>query len=223
MNTRARVILSIALLSTGLIAHAALERAATIDRPKLNQPLASLPLVIGDWVGSDEPIAADIVERAQTDEYINRMYENQKNPGQKVSLWINYSNTGLNLRHSPEVCLPSSGWERIESMQETAELKDGSETGVPISILAYSKDSAVQRLGFWYYIFGEGSLHKAIRGLPITSRSSHGRTTRGSSMTIEIFRPQEEGQNKLMTDFAQNLLKELEPILPTERDTYHRP
>jgi hypothetical protein len=26
-----------------------------------------------------------------------------------------------------------------------------------------------------------------------------------------------------MTDFAQNLLKELEPILPTERDTYHRP
>ncbi|MCY2934578.1 MAG: EpsI family protein [Planctomycetota bacterium] len=223
MKPRARVILSIAMLSSGLIAHAALERAARIDRPKLNQPLASLPMVIGDWLGSDEPIAEDVVERAQTDEYINRIYENQSSPGQKVSLWINYSNTGLNLRHSPEVCLPSSGWERIESMQATAELKETSGMAVPISILAYSKDSALQRLGFWYYIFGEGKVHKAIRNLPITSRSSHGRTTRGSSMTIEIFRPQEDGQNELMTDFAQNLLKELEPILPAGRDAYFRP
>lgn len=223
MKSKSRVILTTVLLGTGLIAHAALERAATIERPKLNRPLATLPMVIGDWVGVDEPVAADIVERAQTDEYVNRIYENQKFPGQKVSLWINYSNTGLNLRHSPEVCLPSSGWERVESHQETTPLKEPGGQPLPISILAYTKDSTIQRLGFWYYIFGEGSVHKAIRGLPITSRSSHGRTTRGSSMTIEIFRPQEEGQNELLGDFAQHLVDELEPILPSQRDSYFRP
>lgn len=223
MNARTRAIVTIVLLSTGLIAHAALERAATIERPRLNQPLSSLPMVIGDWVGVDEPVADDIVERAQTDEYVNRVYENQKFPGQKVSVWINYSNTGLNLRHSPEVCLPSSGWERIESHQEKTELKEPQGQPVPMSILAYSKDATIQRIGFWYYIFGEGSLHKAIRDLPITSRSSHGRTTRGSSMTIELFRPQEEGQNELLADFAQNLVTELEPILPQQRDIYFRP
>jgi EpsI family protein len=207
----------------GLVGHAAMERSAAIERPELKRSLAELPVVIGEWQGRDEPIADDIVEQAQTDDYVNRIYEHSRYPGQRVSLWINYSNTGLNLRHTPEVCLPSGGWERVESLQESVELKDPNDKPIPISILAYSKDSTVQRLGFWYYIFGESSIHKAIRGLPITSRSSHGRTTRGSSMTIEIFRPQDEGHDELLADFAQNLLAELEPFLPEQRDVYFRP
>jgi len=223
MTTKIRVILTVAVLSFGLIAHATLERTATIERPVLRQDLSNLPMVMGDWVGHDEPIADDIVERAQTDAYINRIYENTLKPGEKVSLWINYSQTGLNLRHSPEVCLPSSGWERIESLQETLYIDSVDGQKVPASVLAYSKDATVQRLGFWYYIFGETSLHKAVRGLPITSRSSHGRTTRGSSMTIEIFRPDTQNDSELLKDFATHLVQELGPILPTERDVYFRP
>ncbi|MFM7131604.1 MAG: exosortase-associated EpsI family protein, partial [bacterium] len=93
----------------------------------------------------------------------------------------------------------------------------------PISILAYSKENAVQKLGFWYYIFGETSLHKAMRGLPITSRSSHGRHTRGSSMTIEIFRPGSENDSQQIDDFARHLIAALEPIMPENRDVYFRP
>ncbi len=223
MNVRNRVILTLGMLGIGLAAHAAMERSASIERPKLRRSLAELPMVIGDWQGRDEPIASEIVEEAQTDDYVNRIYEHQRYPGQRVSLWINYSVNGLNLRHSPEVCLPSGGWTRVESLNDTLSLNDPAGRPVPISVLAYSKDSTIQRLGFWYYIFGEGSIHKAIRGLPITSRSSHGRTTRGSSMTIEIFRPQDEERQELLSDFAQSLLTELEPFLPENRDTYFRP
>jgi len=223
MKTRTRAILSLLILSSGLIAHAALERMAAIERPNLKADLDTLPMVIGQWVGRDEPIAADIVERAQTDDYLNRVYENSQNPGEKVSLWINYSNTGLNLRHTPEVCLPSSGWERVEALQETLEVKGESGPATPISILAYSKENAVQKLGFWYYIFGETSLHKAMRGLPITSRSSHGRHTRGSSMTIEIFRPGSENDSEQIDDFARHLIAALEQIMPENRDVYFRP
>ncbi len=223
MNVKARVILTLGCLGLGLAAHAAMERAATIERPLLKKSLADLPMVIGDWQGRDEPIASEIVEEAQTDDYVNRIYEHAKYPGQRVSLWINYSVKGLNLRHSPEVCLPSGGWSRVESLNDTVSLEDPAGRQVPISVLAYSKDSTIQRIGFWYYIFGEGSIHKAIRGLPITSRSSHGRTTRGSSMTIEIFRPQDEERQELLADFAQSLLKELEPFLPESRESYHRP
>jgi len=223
MNVKARVILTLGFLGLGLAAHAAMERAASIERPLLKKSLADLPMVIGDWHGRDEPIASEIVEEAQTDDYVNRIYEHAKYPGQRVSLWINYSVKGLNLRHSPEVCLPSGGWSRVESLNDTVTLDDPAGRQVPISVLAYSKDSTIQRIGFWYYIFGEGSIHKAIRGLPITSRSSHGRTTRGSSMTIEIFRPQDEERQELLADFAQSLVKELEPFLPESRESYHRP
>lgn len=223
MNVKSRALMTIGLLGLGLATHAAMERAAAIERPLLKKPLTELPMAFGDWQGRDEPIAAEIVEEAQTDDYVNRVYENTKYPGQRVSLWINYSVKGLNLRHSPEVCLPSGGWSRVESLNETLAIDDPAGQPVPISVLGYSKDSTIQRIGFWYYIFGEGKIHKAIRGLPVTSRSSHGRTTRGSSMTIEIFRPQDEERQELMADFAQCLLKELEPFLPEARDTYFRP
>ena len=36
-------------------------------------------------------------------------------PGLSVRLWINYSLQGNNLRHTPEICLPSGGWNKIES------------------------------------------------------------------------------------------------------------
>lgn len=223
MKTQFRVFLTIGLLSTGLIAHATLERIATIQRPQLVKDITSLPMIMGNWVGQDVPVADDIVERSQTDAYINRVYENTQIPGEKVSLWINYSNTGLNLRHSPEICLPSSGWERIESLHEILEITGDDGEKTPVSVLAYAKDATVQKLGFWYYIFGETPLHKAVRGLPITSRSSHGRTTRGSSMTIEIFRPDSENDSTLMQDFAANLIRELSPYLPEKRDVYFRP
>lgn len=223
MNVRKRVVLTLGILGLGLVAHAAMEQTAAIERPALKRTLADVPMVIGEWQGQDEPISDDIVRQAQTDDYINRVYEHQRYPGQRVSLWINYSVNGLNLRHSPEICLPSGGWERVESLNEVVTLKDPAGTEIPISVLAYSKETTIQRIGFWYYIFGEGAIHKAIRGLPITSRSSHGRTTRGSSMTIELFRPQDEEHQELLADFAQNLMTELEPFLPENRDAYFRP
>ena len=57
---------------------------------------------------------------------------------------------------------------------------------------ATAQGELVEHVGFWYYIFGEGKLENFVRQLPITSRSSHGRTTRGSSMTVEVFYPGEQ-------------------------------
>ena len=83
---------------------------------RLRRPLASIPLELGDWVGKDEPVDPDIVERAQTTEYLNRTYESRKQPGLRLRLWINFSLHGTNLRHTPEICLPSGGWTKIESL-----------------------------------------------------------------------------------------------------------
>ena len=60
---------------------------------------------------------------------------------------------------------------------------------IKVSRLGYSQGELVEHVGFWYYIFGEGKLENYVRSLPITSQSSHGRATRGSSMTIEVFYP----------------------------------
>ncbi len=224
MTPMHRCVLCAGILMMGLIAQSELKRLNQTERPPLRRDLASIPLEMGDWVGQDEPVAPAIIERAQTTEYLNRVYESRTQPGLRLTLWINYSEKGTNLRHTPEICLPSGGWTKIES--QTKVLKtvapDGHE--VRITRLGYEQGELVKQVGFWYYIFGEGKLENFVRQLPITSRSSHGQTTRGSSMTVEIFYPGEhDPDGAALRDFAQSLLIELELILPPARAEYYVP
>ena len=108
MSPLFRAVLCVVILTCGFAAQAGLEEMSKIERPPLRETLASIPLELGDWVGQDEPVKPEIIEKAQTTEYLNRDYESTTHPGRHFKLWINYSREGNNLRHSPEICLPSS-------------------------------------------------------------------------------------------------------------------
>ena len=93
-------------------------RGSSIDqteRPRFGSRFKSIPMELGDWVGRDEPVASRHRRARQTTEYLNRVYESRTHPGLRLTLWINYSEQGNNLRHTPEICLPSGGWTKIES------------------------------------------------------------------------------------------------------------
>ncbi|AMV35804.1 EpsI family protein [Planctomyces sp. SH-PL62] len=226
MTTVKRCGLCAALLTLGLAAQAGLERLDAHERPPLRQSLKTIPMELDGWVGRDVPVSADIIERAQTTEYLNRSYESRRRPGVKFTLWINYSEYGTNLRHTPEICLPSGGWTKIESQTRELALPAAADGGRPVvaTRLGYAQGDLVKHVGFWYYIFGEGKLENFVRRLPVTSRSSHGRTTRGSSMTVEVFYPGDVDPDAVaLGEFAHELLAALEPILPRERAEYHVP
>jgi EpsI family protein len=224
MSRFQRIVLCGGLLTTGLAAQAALERWNRTDRPPLRRPLATLPRDLGDWAGWDEPVDPDIVERAQTTEYLNRVYESRRRPGLRLQLWVNYSRQGTNLRHTPEICLPSGGWTKIESQTRVLAVDAGGAAPTLISRLGYSRGELVEHVGFWYYIFGEGRLEDYVRRLPITSRSSHGRGTRGSSITIEVFYAgDQDPDGEALREFARELIRALEPILPLPRAAYYVP
>jgi EpsI family protein len=224
MSQVKRAVLCGAILGIGMAAQAALAALNRTERPALRMPLASIPLDLGNWAGRDEPVDPDIIERAQTTEYLNRTYESRTQAGLSVRLWINYSRYGNNLRHTPEICLPSGGWDKIESQTRVILVPAGENRAIPVTRLGYGRGELVEHVGFWYYIFGEGKLENYVRRLPITSRSSHGRTTRGTSMTVEVFYPGEnDPEGEGLRDFARELLKTLEGILPLERADYHIP
>ena len=109
MSPTRRVILCGVLLTSGLAAQAGLEEMTKIDRPSLKGKLSSLPRVLGDWVGHDLVPDPDVLRESQADDFLNREYECATRPGVRFRLWVNYSRLGNNLRHSPEICLPSGG------------------------------------------------------------------------------------------------------------------
>ncbi len=224
MTPTRRVAICTSVLALGLFAEAGLEAMTAIDRPSLRAPLSTLPMTLGDWVGQDVEVKPEIVAQAQTDDYLNRVYEDPRQPGRRVWLWINYSRKGNNLRHSPEICLPSGGWTKVESLCEVIKLPTADGPVFPVMRLGYAQGELVQTIGFWYYIFGEGRLEQYVRGLPITSRSSHGRTTRGSGMTVEVFCPgNTDPDGASLRDFAGSLQTALEPVLPEARANYYIP
>ena len=224
MTQMHRCLLCAGILMIGLAAQGELKRLNQTERPSLRRDLESIPLELGDWVGQKEDVAPNIVERAQTTAYLNRVYESRTQPGLRLTLWINYSEKGTNLRHTPEICLPSGGWTKIESQTKVLNVLAPNDKVVRITRLGYGRGELVEQVGFWYYIFGEGKLENFVRRLPITSRSSHGQTTRGSSMTVEIFYPGEhDPDGEALRDFAQALLIALEPVLPHDRAEYYVP
>lgn len=216
--------LGLLVLGLGLLAVIGLEAGYRTPRPLLKAELSTLPLELGRWIGRDEPMDPEILQKAQCDDYLNRVYEDPSRPGRPLRLWINYSTHGLNLRHTPEICLPSGGWEKIEAQTRILTVQSPTLAEQPIMRLAYQQDEVVQGIGFWYYIFGEGPLEQFARSLPISSRSSHGRTTRGSGLTVEVFGPGElDPEGEALKEFTAALLEALEPILPDDRAHYYIP
>ena len=224
MRAIGRATLCLVLLAAGVAAQAALENLSRIERPPLREPLATLPMELGGWVGQSQEVNPSILERSQATESLSRVYSNPKYPGLALSLWVNYSLYGTNMRHSPDICLPSQGSTKVESMTKILAIPGPDGKDLSISRLAYQQGELVQGVGFWYYIFGESGIERWVRGLPVTSRSSHGRTTRGSGLTVEVFwRSEGDSDSLAFREFAQALLAGLDPILPTDRAGYHVP
>ena len=224
MKAIGRATLCLSLLSAGVAAQAGLENLSKIERPPLRVPLATLPMEMDGWVGKSEEVDPEILRQSQSTECLSRTYFHPKYPGVGLSLWINYSIYGANMRHSPEICLPMHGSTKVESMTQVMAIPSAGGKDVSVSRLAYAQGELVQGVGFWYYIFGESSIERWVRGLPVTSRSSHGRTTRGSGLTVEVFwKTETDPESRAFRDFARALLGGLDPIMPTDRAGYYVP
>ena len=106
-----------AALIVGILIGARLySTSADGEAPDPHTPLARLPLRIGAWSGRDAgPFDDDIISALGVDEYINRQYVASR--GVPLALYIGYyaSQRQGDTMHSPQNCLPGSGWQPIES------------------------------------------------------------------------------------------------------------
>ncbi|MCC0062811.1 MAG: VPLPA-CTERM-specific exosortase XrtD [Defluviimonas sp.] len=76
------------------------------------ETLALFPRDIGGWHGSTVPLEADVEVVLGADDYVNAFYE-QPGGGATVNFfvaWYARQTEGQGI-HSPEVCLPTGGWE----------------------------------------------------------------------------------------------------------------
>lgn len=112
-------------------------------------PLTKFPDAINQWTANgDIPMDPAAYEMLSPDDYLNRIYRNQR-AQTDLGLFIAYYKSQRRAKgaHDPKVCLPGSGWNPVSSgvIQFTA-----GETAVSANHLVISKESATDIVVYWY-------------------------------------------------------------------------
>jgi EpsI family protein len=141
----ARMAIVVALLAGAGIYTA---RIASEESVVERKPLASLPLTLGEWKGREAaPLADDVLAQLGVDDYVNRQYVHAG--AAPIGIYVGYytSQRQGDTIHSPENCLPGSGWRPIET--GIAQLRAGDRT-VPVNEFLIQKGMDRQVVLYWY-------------------------------------------------------------------------
>ena len=74
--------------------------------------LKKVPMDIGDWHGTDLSVEDQVKKTAGARGYVSRSYRN-KITGQEVTIWLIVGHSKDVVRHTPDVCYPSSGFQTM--------------------------------------------------------------------------------------------------------------
>lgn len=115
--------------------------------------LASLPLNLGDWQGKDLTISDDVRQILGEGDFLDRLYK--RSPEELwVDLFIAYfptQRTGSTI-HSPQNCLPGSGWVPVETSHIELPRPGGQTMTINRYVIAKGADR--QLVLYWYQSHG---------------------------------------------------------------------
>jgi EpsI family protein len=115
--------------------------------------LASFPLILGGWTGSEVGISADVREVLGDGDFLQRIYQLPDRESY-VTLFIAYfpSQRMGSTMHSPQNCLPGSGWTPIS--RTPLRLSGPSGRQFVVNRYVISKGAEQQLVLYWYQAHG---------------------------------------------------------------------
>lgn len=113
-----------------------------------NVNITSFPLVVDDWRGEDLPITEKEYDILETRNLISREYSSPG--GEKIHLFVIYSETNRSVFHPPEVCMIGSGMEITDKRTEKVDLDESSF----MTNKLYAEKGAYKQLALYSYKAG---------------------------------------------------------------------
>ena len=151
-NSVARFTLA-ALLIAGAAIFLQARARSEVFPPRL--PLKQFPAQLGGWTGTDVAIDKEVLEILGPGDFLVRIYQNQqKTP--YVDLFIAYfrSQRAGDTIHSPQHCLPGSGWAPIENQRISLSMP-GHEP-FPANRYLIAKGDSRQLVLYWFWAHNRG-------------------------------------------------------------------
>ena len=203
-----------------LLAAVTLYRRGDQDHTPASTPLDQFPETMGNWSGSDIPIPQETLDVLGSGFFLNRNYvpvpgaatQGGEAPG-PVGLFIGYfptQRTGQSI-HSPQNCLPGSGW-TFESSGVT-EVTDGAGKTSQVGEYIIANGPSRAEVLYWYQSHGRAIANDyRAKAYMLTDSIRYGRS---DAALIRIVTPVQSADggaaaHQRAVEFAQRLI----PLLP---------
>ena len=210
MALRANRTLVVACLLLAVIGVAWQTYPTSLVKPVERQSFASFPLSIGEWRGTPQLLDESIENVLRADDYFLTTFESQN---QSVNLFLTFydKQTGGSGIHSPEVCLPSGGWEVSQWTQLPVQAAGG--PGFEVNRALIRKGNSRQLVYYWFEQRGRRMTNDyTAKLLSIWDRLTIGRSDGGLVRFVTPLRP---GEREAQGDARLSaFLNTVMPMLP---------
>ena len=100
-------------------------QGSDMTEEQFTELLKNVPMDINEWHGEDLPVDDQVKETAGARGYVSRSYRNAIT-GDTVTIWLIVGHSKDVVRHTPDVCYPSSGFKTMapENSRETFAFED---------------------------------------------------------------------------------------------------
>jgi len=200
---------------------AALYRRGDSDRVPASTPLDEFPHSVGPWTGLDLPISQETLDILGQGVFLNRNYlppaagtaEKTVETSGPVGLFVGYfptQRTGQSI-HSPQNCLPGSGWTFESSGVTLVRGSDGREGEVGDYVIVNGANRA--EVLYWYQSHGRAIANDYKAKLYMVADSI--RYNRSDAALIRIVTPLLSGESRAQAhQRAVSFAERVTPLLP---------
>lgn len=226
MKTKTAAVSAIALLAAaGVASYSIGDRAELLTRTiALPRKLSiSIPLELGGWRGTNDPMDAKTVETLQVDDYVRRRYVHRD--GADALLYVAYHGNkerGMQTYyHNPTVCFRSQGW-TIENQKTSTETLSDAAKEIPVCRYVFGKEG--ERLSVMtFFKVDREFLDQSPRNKPLWSLLDRATPqfsdSPGTFVQVQIVVPVGKGgefeaadlQSRFLRDFGRAILDAVEP------------
>ena len=145
--TQPQFVVAVAILTATLAIYSIVDFREKIP---ISRPISQFPLVVGGWEGKRQFLDQKSIDALQFSDYVSIDYSKQGNS--PVNLYVAYYESQHKGRsiHSPETCLPGSGWIFNQSGKRTIPLSGKNSSSITVMRAIMEKSGNRQLVYFWF-------------------------------------------------------------------------
>jgi len=183
----------------------------------VHAPLASIPAQLGRWRGTDEPIPSDVLETLGRGDFLSRTYRDDSVTSSFVNLFIAYfpSQRAGDTIHSPQNCLPGSGWFPLDV--DRLVLAGPGHASFPVNRYYIAKGDDRALVLYWYWAHDRGMASEYWAKFYLITDAIRLNRSDGALIRLTSFvRPGEttEKVQQSLISFGGELVQVINPYVP---------